>query len=145
MFRSPILYGVKMKILKRKIDNAVIVSAQEITVENNGLFRCDNVIYSDCSEENCIVEDVAELPVNFIGGCFTYENGVFTLVSKYPVEQALDNFAKERDIDGIGEAAALLNSTNPTWKSEAETFVRLWDLTWQAFYNNHPLPVLSWV
>ena len=133
-----------MRILKRKIDNVVIVSAQEITIEANGMLRCDNVIYSDCNEESCIVEDVLELPTNLIGGCFTYDNGVFTLISKYPVEQALENFAKERDFDGIGEAAALLNSTNLEWKTEAQTFVRLWDETWKAFYNNQPLPALIW-
>ena len=64
---------------------------------------------------------------------------------KQSVEQSLTQFANEKDFDGIGEASALLNSTNPVWASEAQTFVRLWDETWQAFYNNQPLPELSWL
>jgi hypothetical protein len=61
------------------------------------------------------------------------------------IEQALNAFAHEKDFDGIGEANALLKSSNTEWIKEGETFIRLWDETWQAFYNNEELPVLSWV
>lgn len=63
---------------------------------------------------------------------------------KKDVQQALDDFAREKDLDGIGEASALLNSTNPQWQIEAQRFVELWDATWQAFYASEPLPILSW-
>lgn len=63
---------------------------------------------------------------------------------KQDVENSLIKFAKERDFDGIGEASALLNSTNLEWQQDAATFVRFWDETWQAFYSNNELPVLSW-
>jgi hypothetical protein len=60
------------------------------------------------------------------------------------IESDFNLFLKEKDIDSIGEASALLNSTNVTWQNEAVHAIELWDLTWKAFYNNEPLPVLSW-
>lgn len=65
-------------------------------------------------------------------------------IEKETVEHNLNEFAKQRDFDGIGEASALLTSTNIKWKNEAQTYVRLWDETWQAFYDNKPLPQLTW-
>lgn len=64
---------------------------------------------------------------------------------KTGIEQSLAKFAAEKDFDNIGEASALLSSTNPEWEKDAATFVRLWDETWQAFYNNQSLPELSWL
>jgi hypothetical protein len=61
------------------------------------------------------------------------------------IESDFNSFLKEKNIDSIGEASALLNSTNPIWKSEAQRAIELWDLTWQAFYNNEPLPELAWL
>lgn len=60
------------------------------------------------------------------------------------IEQDFKAFLDLKNIDSIGEASALLNSTNPIWQSEAQRAVELWDKTWQAFYNNEALPVLSW-
>ena len=65
-----------------------------------------------------------------------------TIVS---IEADFQAFLDLKNIDSIGEASALLNSTNLTWQEEAKRAVELWDLTWQAFYNNTPLPELSWL
>jgi hypothetical protein len=60
------------------------------------------------------------------------------------IEQNFKAFLDLKNIDSIGEASALLNSTNVTWQNEAAHAIELWDLTWQAFYNNEPLPALTW-
>lgn len=82
------------------------------------------------------------------GAIFVDTQRVFTVVDteqyKKEVQQSLDNFAREKDIDGIGEANALLKSSNTEWIKEGETFIRLWNETWQAFYTGGALPVLSW-
>jgi hypothetical protein len=61
------------------------------------------------------------------------------------IEADFNSFLAEKNIDSIGEASALLNSANVTWKSEAQRAIELWDLTWLAFYNNEPLPLLTWL
>lgn len=63
---------------------------------------------------------------------------------KQQIESNFKLFLAEKDIDSIGEASALLNSTNSEWQNEAAHAVELWDSTWQAFYSNEDLPVLSW-
>ncbi len=136
-----------MKLLKRKSDNVVIVSANEI-YEENGVMRCDDTHHSGCTPDNCeVIENVTLLP-NFVGGCYTYIDGVFTCINYKQagafLTEKLNAFASEKDIDGIGEASALLNSINPVWASEAAAFIQLWDATWQAFYNDEPLPDLVW-
>jgi hypothetical protein len=60
------------------------------------------------------------------------------------IESDFKEFLDLKNIDSIGEASALLNSTNATWQNEAAHAIELWDLTWQAFYNDEPLPVLVW-
>ena len=74
------------------------------------------------------------------------------LANENLVTQRLTTFAKEKDID-IQEVAILLNSTNTTWKQEAQTFQTLYDATWQEFYAStattwaeleSELPTLSW-
>jgi hypothetical protein len=137
-----------MKILKRKETNIVITAMTETSIEENGTIRCDDVIYSDCTLENCEVIDNVTLPPNFVGGCYTYTDGIWACVNYKQagsfLTEKLNAFAAQKDIDGIGEASALLNSANPVWKSEAAMFVNLWDATWQAFYNDEPLPLLKW-
>jgi hypothetical protein len=60
------------------------------------------------------------------------------------IESDFNSFLAQKNIDSIGEAGALLNSTNTEWQNEAAHAIELWDLTWQAFYNNEPLPDLTW-
>jgi hypothetical protein len=60
------------------------------------------------------------------------------------IEQDFQAFLDLKNIDSIGEAAALLNSTNAEWKNESAHAIELWNATWQAFYNNEPLPSLTW-
>jgi hypothetical protein len=61
------------------------------------------------------------------------------------IEADFKVFLDLKNIDSIGEASALLNSANVTWKSESQRAIELWDLTWLAFYNNEPLPLLTWL
>jgi hypothetical protein len=72
----------------------------------------------------------------------------FTVVDtekqKRDVQQSLDDFAREKDFDGIGEASALVNCPDPQWSAEAKKYVELWYKTWKAFELNEPLPVLTW-
>lgn len=99
--------------------------------------------YTD--EEGRLIEFVLqEIPTSDSQEEIDAENKRIESEIKAQVEERLIAFAAEKDIDGIGEAGALLASSNPTWRLEAETFVRLWDETWQAFYNNEPLPELVW-
>lgn len=60
------------------------------------------------------------------------------------VQQSLEQFAKQKDID-IAEIPMLLNSTNAEWRAEAERFQSLYLATWDAFYNDQPLPELTWL
>ena len=61
------------------------------------------------------------------------------------VQIALDAFAREKGFDSINDACSYIDSTNPTWAIEAKRCIELRDLTWAAFYNNEPLPILSWL
>ena len=63
---------------------------------------------------------------------------------KVQIEQSLIDFAKQRDFD-LNETDKMLNSGVQAWIDEAYTFNSLWAQTWQAFYNNTPLPELSWL
>lgn len=60
------------------------------------------------------------------------------------IESDFKAFLDLKNIESIGEASALLNSTNVEWQGEAAHAIELWDATWQAFYNNLPLPNLEW-
>jgi len=59
------------------------------------------------------------------------------------VEQKLISFAAQKDIE-VGEVAMLLQSSNLDWVLEAQTFTKLWDDTWNAFYNGTAYPELKW-
>lgn len=61
------------------------------------------------------------------------------------IEADFKAFLDLHDIESIGEASALLNSTNLEFQAEAKLAIELWDATWQAFYNNEPLPELKWL
>ena len=65
------------------------------------------------------------------------------LDAKQQLEYDLKQFAAEKDID-VEEIAILLNSSNAEWVAEAQHYVQLHDASWQAFYNNEPLPELVW-
>ena len=58
-------------------------------------------------------------------------------------EQSLIEFAKQKDFD-LSEVNMMLNSSVQTWIDEATKFNQLWSQTWQAFYDNQPLPELVW-
>ena len=91
------------------------------------------------------VWDVAELTGGELTQAQERKNKDNLVAKKQIIEQSLAKFAAEKDFDGIGEASALLNSTNAEWKKDAATFVRLWDETWQAFCDDKSLPELSWL
>ena len=59
------------------------------------------------------------------------------------VETLLTTFATQKEID-VSEIPLLLNSTNTIWQSEAQRFQELYLKTWQAFYDDKPLPLLEW-
>lgn len=50
------------------------------------------------------------------------------------VQDALDNFAKTRNYDGILSVCSYANSTNPKFKAEADYCIQLRDDTWAAGY-----------
>ena len=76
-----------MKILKRKETNIVITAMTTTSIEENGTIRCDDVIYADCTLENCEVVDNVTLPNKFVGGCYTYTDGVWACVNTSQVEK----------------------------------------------------------
>ena len=76
-----------MKILKRKETNIAITAMTTTSIEENGTFHCDDVIYADCTLENCEVVDDVTLPHKFVGGCYTYENGVWACVNTAQIEK----------------------------------------------------------
>ncbi len=92
-------------------------------IESESGYRVGDIIYVDVERKFTLIDDTK---------------------IKSDIEQALLNFAKEKDFDGIGEASALLKSSNIEWAKDASTLVRLWDETWQAFYDDKPLPSLKW-
>jgi hypothetical protein len=75
-----------MKILKRKETNIVTTAMTETSIEENGTIRCDDTIYADCTLENCEVIDNVTLPNKFVGGCYTYTDGVWACVNTKQVE-----------------------------------------------------------
>jgi hypothetical protein len=108
---------------------------------------------NDCADLNLVKSETANIGDEYANGEFiTQKAPVIELTSeelqsikKSQSESDFKLFLEEKDIDSIGEASALLNSTNPIWKNEAQRAIELWDLTWQAFYNNEPLPALTWL
>lgn len=76
-----------MKILKRKETNIAIVAMTTTSIEENGTIRCDDTIYADCTMDNCEVVDSVELPNKFVGGCYTYIDGVWVCVNAEQVER----------------------------------------------------------
>ena len=76
-----------MKIIKRKETNIVITAMTTTSIEENGTIRCDDVIYADCTLENCEVVDNVTLPPKFVGGCYTYTDGVWACVNTAQVEK----------------------------------------------------------
>ena len=144
-----------MQILRDKETNIVITAMTTSEVKESGAISCDGVIYTDCTLENSEIIDGVHIPMKFVNGCYTYINGEWQCTFQKGVDAVfksdeqlltdrLNEFAGEKEIDGIGEASALLNSTNAQWIAEARRFIILWDESWQAFYNNEPLPALSW-
>lgn len=76
-----------MKILKRKATNTVIAAASVTSIESSGEICCDGTIYGDCTLENCeVIEDVT-LPEKFVGGAYSYADGIWTLVNAEWVER----------------------------------------------------------
>lgn len=108
------------------------------------LFNGDTLL----AESDEIIWIESEQGYKVDGAIFVDTQRVFTVVDtekrKKEVQQLLDDFAHEKDFDGIGEASALLTSTNTEWAKDAATFIRLWDKTWQAFYSGESLPILTW-
>jgi hypothetical protein len=144
-----------MQILREKTTNIVVTAMTTSEIKDSGSICCDGVIYTDCTLENFEIIDGIEVPMKFVNGCYTYADGEWTCTFQKAVDAVfpsdeqlltdkLNEFAGEKDIDGIGEASALLNSTNAQWVAEARKFVNLWDASWQAFYGGGELPVLSW-
>lgn len=75
-----------MKILKRKETNIAIVAMTTTSIEENGTIRCDDVIYADCTLENCEVVDNVTMPIKFVGGCYTYIDGVWDCINQKQVD-----------------------------------------------------------
>lgn len=145
-----------MQILRDKETNTVITAMAVSEIKESGAISCDGVIYPDCTLENSDIIEGVDIPMKFVNGCYTYTDGEWQCTFQkcvdavFPSDEQLltdrlNEFASERQIDGIGEASALLNSTNAEWIAEARRFVILWDASWQAFYDGEELPVLSWV
>lgn len=65
-------------------------------------------------------------------------------LTEQKVQSALDAFARERDFDGINDAVSYIDSTNNQWSQEAARAVVLRDAAWSAYYNNTPMPALTW-
>ena len=103
------------------------------------------------SDWTLIKTETANIGDNYINGVFVAQAPAYiepTLEEKQratiaSIEADFKAFLDLKNIDSIGEASALLNSANVTWKSEAQRAIELWDLTWLAFYNNEPLPLLT--
>ncbi len=105
------------------------------------------------SDWTLIKSETANIGDDYINGVFVAQSPAYieptpeekqraTIAS---IEADFKVFLDLKNIDSIGEASALLNSANVTWKSEAQRAIELWDLTWLAFYNNEPLPLLTWL
>lgn len=67
------------------------------------------------------------------------------------VQQALDDFAKTRGYDGIMSACSYSNSTDASFKAEADYCIQLRDTTWRMGYailaevkaGNRPVPTVE--
>lgn len=59
------------------------------------------------------------------------------IISNYTqaIQDALDNFAKTKQYDGILSVCSYVNSTDPYFKQEADYCVHLRDTTWRQAYN----------
>jgi hypothetical protein len=104
-----------------------------------GLFPViDNKIAFD--EEYEFLQPVYTITANNV--TIDYTVGLLPVIAQH-IQTRLEKFAAQKDID-ISEIAILLHSTNPQWVAEAQYFSQLYDASWQAFYNNQPLPDLVW-
>ena len=126
------------KIIDSKVENVI-----ELEDESVGLMPSDWVL---------VKSEAANIGDDYVNGVFISQAPPYieptpeekkraTIAS---IEADFKVFLDLKNIDSIGEASALLNSTNLQWQMEAQRAVELWDKTWQAFYNNEPLPNLTW-
>jgi hypothetical protein len=127
-----------------KIENGKVENVIMLEDENVGLMPSDWTL---------IKSETANIGDDYINGVFVAQAPAYieptpeekqraTIAS---IEADFKAFLDLKNIDSIGEASALLNSANVTWKSESQRAIELWDLTWLAFYNNEPLPLLTWL
>jgi hypothetical protein len=127
------------KIENGKVENVIALSDEDLPKMPN--------------DWTLIKSETANIGDDYINGVFVAQAPAYieptpeekqraTIAS---IEADFQVFLDLKNIDSIGEASALLNSANVTWKSESQRAIELWDLTWLAFYNNEPLPLLTWL
>jgi hypothetical protein len=105
------------------------------------------------SDWTLIKSETANIGDDYINGVFVAQASAY--VEPTPeekqratiatIESDFNAFLDLKNIDSIGEASALLNSSNVTWQNEATHAIELWDKTWLAFYSNTTLPELKWL
>jgi prolyl oligopeptidase PreP (S9A serine peptidase family) len=60
------------------------------------------------------------------------------------VQNALNDFAKERDFDSIEDAISFVVSTAPIWKADAQFAIMLRDKVWKTFYETGEVIPMVW-
>lgn len=81
-------------------------------------------IAGSLGENNAIIIDVTKIPAELFGG-------IVSLV-KINTQQRLDAFAATKGYDSIASVCTYYNSTDPTYKADAEIAIAKRDLTWST-------------
>jgi hypothetical protein len=75
-----------MQILRDKKTSIVITSMGGHTIGETGVIQCDNVVYVDCTLDTCDIIEVEGLPMQFINGCYSYDDIGCTWKCEFPKE-----------------------------------------------------------
>lgn len=113
-----------MKIAKRSTDNVVLFFGEDLVLDEAGLRGAGWTFRSNIDPNDLVLDEAAEIPEGFVGGGWTYVNGVWTIntvgeQSLLPAKRA----EKIADLQAIGLALVYsdIAHAGQTWKTDPES------------------------
>ncbi|MBL8500315.1 MAG: DUF4376 domain-containing protein [Nitrosomonas sp.] len=112
-----------MKIAKRSADNVVLFIGNDLVLDQSGL-RGAGWTFRNIDPNELVLEEVVEVPARFVGGGWTYADGVWT--ANEIGEQALLPIKRAEKIAELEAARLAIEYSNidhagQTWKADRDS------------------------